>query len=63
MQMRDAGAPLSAGDLALFEVATERTRVLLRPARIASVNAWSLAIFGVLTILWALRKRRIATRQ
>lgn len=45
-------APLSGAQKAALDDAAVRLHTLLRPARIASVNAWTLGIFGALTLIW-----------
>lgn len=51
--MNDAG-PLSVQQKATLEEAATRLRKLMRAARIGKVNGWTVAIFGVLTVVWGL---------
>ncbi len=46
--------PLSAEQKAALDDAARRMRVLLKPARVAAVNAWTIGIFGAITVLWGL---------
>ena len=49
--MNDPG-PLSLEQKEQLAVASGVLHALLRPARMARANAWAMAAFGVLTILW-----------
>lgn len=49
----DSG-PLSSTDKAALDSAAERVRVLLKPARWATVNVWTVGVFGVLTLIYGL---------
>ncbi len=51
--MSDTG-PLSAEQKEQIVAASTALHALLRPTRVARANAWTIAIFGVLTILWGL---------
>lgn len=46
--------PLSTADRAALEAAAKEAHTLLRPARVATVNGWTIAVFGGLSLLWAL---------
>ena len=53
MEVTDPG-PLSPEQLQQAAAARGAVQKLLRPARIARINAWTLAIFAGLTIVWGL---------
>ena len=46
--------PLSAAQKSALDDAAGRVRAILKPARVATVNAWTIGIFGAITVLWGL---------
>ena len=47
-------APLTSEQRAALDAARARLRKLMRPARIARANGWTIGVFGGLSVAWAL---------
>ena len=51
--MSDA-SPFTPEQRATLHVAVGRKRALMRPARVASFNGWTVGLFGALSVVWGL---------